>query len=73
MKNPADLTHEQLVEIVTRFVRIFYGTEGPGGHWTYVADKQWRGGDVRDEAALLLERFGLVPQVKGGGERMDGQ
>ena len=61
MKNPADLTHQQLVEIVTRFLQIFYGTEGPDGSWTYSTDKQWCGGDVCDEAALLLERFDLSP------------
>ncbi len=66
MRNPADLTREQLVEIVTGFVRIFYGTEGPDGHWTYAADKQWNGSDVCDEAALLLDQFDLAPGGRGG-------
>ncbi len=42
MKNPADLPHQQLVEIVTRLVQIFYGTEGPDGHWTYAAGRRLR-------------------------------
>ena len=61
MKNVADLTREELGEIVTGFVQIFYGIEGPNGCWTYVADKQWRGGDVCDEVALLLAQFDLAP------------
>ncbi len=65
MKNPANLTHEQLAEIVTRLVQIFYGTEGPDGRWTYAADKQWCGADLCDEVALLLERFDLTPSDRG--------
>jgi len=66
MKNPANLTREQLVEIVTRFVRIFYGTEGPDGQWNYSADKQWCGGDICDGAALLLDQFDLAPDGRRG-------
>ena len=67
MKNPADLTREQLAEIVTCLVRIFYGTESPDGRWTYSADKQWCGADVCDEAALLLDQFDLTPGGRAAG------
>jgi len=66
MKNPADLTHEQLAEVVTRFVQIFYGIEGPDGSWTHAADKQWCGADICDEVALLLDQFDLAPGGRGG-------
>ena len=73
MKNPANLTRQQLVEIVTGFARIFYGIEDQDGGWMYTADKEWCGGDVCEAAAFLLDQFGLVPQVEGDGEPMDGQ
>lgn len=73
MKNPAELSRDQLVEIVLGLVRALYGHEREDGTWTYATDKEWCGGDVCDAAALLLDRFGLVPQVEGDGEPMDGQ
>jgi hypothetical protein len=73
MKNPSNLTREELVEITTGIVRILYGREHADGSWTYSADKEWCGGDVCGAAALLLDRFGLVPRVEGNGEPMDGQ
>lgn len=73
MKNPSNLTRDELVEITTGLVRILYGWQHPDGSWTYAADKEWCGGDVCEAAALLLDRFGLVPQVEGDGEPMDGQ
>ena len=71
MKNPANLYRDELIEIVTGFVQILYGLQHQDGHWTYAADKEWCGGDVCDAAALLLDQFGLVPQVEGDGEPMD--
>ena len=72
MKNPASLARDQLIEIVTGMLQILYG-RWHDDDWTYAADKEWCGGDVCEAAALLLDRFGLVPQVEGNGEPMDGQ
>jgi len=70
MINPATLSHEQLAEIVTGMVQILYGTEQDDGSWTYAADKEWCGGDVCQDAAWLLDRFGLLPEAEGDGEAM---
>ena len=45
MKNPASLSHDQLAEIVTGMVQVFYGTEQDDGSWKYAADKEWSGGE----------------------------
>ncbi len=71
MKNPANLSGDQLIEIVTGIVQVLYGVECEDGHWTYAADKEWSGGDICDGAAMLLDRFGLVPEVEGDGEPME--
>jgi hypothetical protein len=71
MKNPANLSRDQLIEIVTGMVQVLYGVEHEAGLWTYAADKEWSGGDVCDGAAMLLDRFDLVPEVEGDGEPME--
>ena len=68
MKNPADLTREELVDIATGLQQILYGREQADGSWSYRADKQWRGADVCEAAAELLGRFDLVPDDKGDGQ-----
>jgi len=70
-KSPVDLTHEELVEIVTVLQRALYGREHRDGRWSYDADKQWSGGDVCEAVAELLDRFGLVPDSDG--KPIDGQ
>ena len=71
MKNPATLARDQLIEIVTGMLQILYGKEHPDGSWMYAADKEWCGGDVCEGAALLLDRYGLVPEAEGDGEPME--
>ena len=71
MKNPANLSHDQLVYIATGMVQLLYGIEHSDGSWTYAADKEWRGSDVCEAAAGLLGQFGLVPVAEGVGEPMD--
>jgi hypothetical protein len=68
MKNPANLTHEELVEIATGLQQILYGRQHEDGRWSYHADKQWSGADVCETAAELLGRFDLVPDDKGDGQ-----
>ena len=70
-RNPANLTHEELVEIATGMVRILYGIEQPDGAWTYASDKPWCGSEVCEAAAALLDRFGLVPQMDGSGQPIE--
>ena len=72
MKNPADLSREELIAISAGLLRVLYGHEDENGTWTYAADKEWSGGDVCEAAASLLGRFGLVPVTDGDGEPMDG-
>ena len=72
MKNPADLTREQLVELATGLQQIFYG-QYEDDRWSYHADKQWSGADVCEAAAELLGRFDLAPKSEGDGEPVDGQ
>ena len=71
MKNPANLSHDQLVYIVTGMMQLLYGVEHADGSWTYAADKEWRGSDVCEAAAGLLGQFGLVPAADGFGEPME--
>ena len=73
MKNPVTLSRDQLIEIVTGMLQILYGKEHSDGSWTYAADKQWCGGDICEGAALLLDRFGLVPEAERNGQRIDGE
>ncbi len=68
MRNPATLTRDQLVEIVTGMLHILCGWQDDQGNWTYTADKEWNGGDVCEAAAGLLGDFDLVPQGEGYGE-----
>ena len=68
MNNPASLSHDQLVEIVTGMLQILYGVEHEDGSWSYAADKEWSGGDVCEAAAGLLQPYGLVPEAEGAGE-----
>ena len=72
MKNPADLSREELIAISAGLLRVLYGREHENGTWTYAADKEWAGGDVCEAAASLLGRFGLVPETDGDGELMEG-
>ena len=72
MKNPADLSRDELVEISAGLIQILYGREHENGTWTYAADKEWSGGDVCEAAASLLGRFGLVPEADGDGEFFEG-
>ena len=72
MKNPADLTRKQLVEIVTGLQKILYGREHEDSRWSYAADKQWSGADACEAAAEVLGRFDLVPESEGDCELMDG-
>ena len=71
MKNPANLTRSELVRIATGMLQILYGEERQAGSWTYTADKEWSGGDVCQDAAGLLDRYGLVPEAEGHGEPME--
>ena len=71
MKNPARLSHGELAKIVTEVLQILYGEERQDGSWTYAADKEWCGGDVCQDAAGLLDRYGLVPEADGHGEPME--
>jgi hypothetical protein len=73
MKNPAELSRGQLVEIVTGLVRALYGRCHADGSWADAADKEWSGGDVCEAAAGLLSRHGLVPVAEGAGEPMEPQ
>ena len=70
MKNPADLSRDDLTAIVTGLLQILYGHEREDGSWAYAADKEWSGGDVCEAAASLLDRFDLVPETDG--ELMEG-
>ena len=63
MKNPQDLSREELVEIVTEGIRILYGARQEDGSWLYSSDKEWSGADVCQDFASLLERFGLIPNI----------
>lgn len=67
MKNPASLSHAELLEIVTGMAQILYGIEQDDGSWTYAADKEWCGGDVCEASAGLLDRFGLLPEAEDQG------
>jgi hypothetical protein len=71
MKNPANLSHDQLVYIATGMMQLLYGVEHADSSWTYAADKEWRGSDVCEAAAGLLGQFGLVPAADGVGEPME--
>jgi hypothetical protein len=71
MKNPADLSRDELIAIAAGLLQILYGREHENGTWTYAADKEWSGGDVCEAAASLLGRFGLVPETDGDGELME--
>ena len=71
MKNPADLSREELIAISAGLLRVLYGHEDENGTWTYAADKEWSGGDVCEAAASLLGRFGLEPEADGDGELME--
>jgi hypothetical protein len=71
MKNPADLSRDELIAIVTGLFQILYGREHEDGTWTYAADKEWSGGDVCEAAAALLDQYGLLPAAEGAGEPME--
>ena len=71
MKNPANLTRNELIEIAMGLVQILYGVEQPDGSWTFECDKEWSGADVCQDAALLLSQYGLCPDAEGIGERME--
>ena len=71
MKNPADLSRDELIAIITGLLQILYGHESDNGAWIYAADKEWSGGDVCEAAASLLDRFNLVPTTDGDGEPME--
>ena len=71
MKNPANLTRSELVRIVTGMLQILYGEKDRDGSWTYTADKEWCGGDVCQDAAGLLEDYGVMPDAVGRGEPME--
>jgi len=72
MRNPANLTPDELVKIVIGIVRILYGIEQDDGSWLYAADKEWSGGDVCEDVALLLDLYGLLPSAEMPGEDMIG-
>ena len=63
MKNPKNLSREELAEIVTEGIRILYGTQQANGSWSYSSGKEWSGADVCQDFASLLERFGLIPNI----------
>ena len=65
MKNPADLSRDELTTIVTGLLQVLYGREREDGAWTYAADKGWSGGDVCEATASLLNGFDLVPEADG--------
>lgn len=65
MKNPTDLSRDELTAVVTGLLQILYGREHDHGAWTYAADKEWSGSDVCEAAASLLNRFDLVPETDG--------
>ena len=71
MKNPANLSRDELIAIVTGLLQILYGHEREDGAWSYAGDKEWSGGDVCEAAAALLGRFDLVPETDGDGELME--
>jgi hypothetical protein len=71
MKNPANLTRDELIEVVTGLVQILYGIEHQDGQWTYAADIEWDCIFVCEVASGLLDRFGLVPDAEGAGEPME--
>ena len=71
MKNPARLSHRELAEIATGMLQILYGKEHQDGVWTYAADKEWCGGDICQDAAGLLARYGVMPEAVGHGEPME--
>lgn len=71
MKNPADLSHDELIAIVTGLLQILYGREHANGTWTYAANKEWSGGDVCESVASLLGSFGLMPEMDSDGELME--
>jgi hypothetical protein len=68
MNNPASLSHDQLVEIVTGIQQILYGIEHEDGSWTYELDKEWSGGDACEAVAGLLQPYGLVPEAERASE-----
>ena len=70
MKNPADLSHDELIAIVSELLRLLYAHQQDDGTWCYATDKQWSGGDVCEAVASLLDRFGLVPEPKDDGKVM---
>ncbi len=72
MKNPANLSRDELIAVAAGLLQILYGREHENATWTYAADKEWSGGDVCEAAASLLGRFGLVPETDGDGELMEG-
>ncbi|NLS92330.1 MAG: hypothetical protein GXX96_09150 [Planctomycetaceae bacterium] len=66
-KNPAELSRDELLAVVTGVVQILYGNEQEDGSCTYAPDSVWSGADVCESLAALLEQFGLVPGPEDDG------
>ena len=65
MKRPADLTREELIDIVDTMQRLLYlsivddDADVLTAHWT--PHKVWCGTDVCDVMATTLNNYGLCP------------
>ena len=59
MKNPHDLTHDQLAQIVSLIQEILY-QDPHTGHFD--CDREWSGADVCQDLSALLDRYDLLPR-----------
>jgi hypothetical protein len=58
MKNPIELSRDQLVHIVRLIQEILYMDPHTG---QFDCDREWSAADVCQEVAELLERYDLLP------------
>ena len=60
MRQPQQLTHDELATIVARLQAIFYADQGDDGP-VWNLDKEWHSVDMLVELADVLEQYDLIP------------
>jgi hypothetical protein len=63
MKNPQDLSHAQLVQIVRLIQDVLYQDPETG---QFDCDREWNAADVCQATAASLEEYDLLPESRCG-------
>ena len=62
MRQPADLTHQELSTIATRLQQALYLDGDAEDRVVWNPDKSWAAADILDDLATLLAGLKLVPE-----------